>query len=80
MVVETIVVAALHGAYGGLTWVAGANLRGVAVFLVLWPWVSGNLWGACAFHTFWNRHQGNLWGAPVFHTAMDTSAGHCISR
>lgn len=37
MVVETIVVAALHGAYGGLTWVAWANSRGVAVFLVLRP-------------------------------------------
>lgn len=49
MVVETIVVAALHGAYGGLTWVAGANSRGVAVFLVLWPWggVVVPLPGAC---------------------------------
>ncbi|MEX5308313.1 hypothetical protein [Kocuria sp. CPCC 205297] len=43
MVVETIVVAALHGAYGGLTWVACANSRGVAVFLVLWPMTYG-LW------------------------------------
>lgn len=41
MVVETIVVAALHGAYGGLTWVACANSRGVAVFLVLWPMAYG---------------------------------------
>lgn len=43
MVVEAIVVAALHGAYGGLTWVAWANSRGVAVFLVLWPMAYG-LW------------------------------------
>lgn len=41
MVVETIVVAALHGAYGGLTWVAWANSRGVAVFLVLGPMAVG---------------------------------------
>ncbi|HAG63733.1 MAG TPA: hypothetical protein DCL70_06995 [Kocuria sp.] len=49
MVVETIVVAALHGAYGGLTWVAWANSRGVAVLLVLWPWggVVVPLPGAC---------------------------------
>ena len=76
MVVQTIVFAALHGANGGLTWVAWANLCGVAVFLGLWVWVSGSLWGACAFHTFWNWSQGNLWGAPVSHTNMGTSVGH----
>ncbi|MDO4918057.1 CPBP family intramembrane glutamic endopeptidase [Kocuria sp.] len=76
VVVQTVAFAALHGANGGLTWVAWGNLCMVAVFLALWVWVTGSLWGACAFHTFWNWSQGNLWGAPVSHMRMSTSVGH----
>lgn len=76
IVIQTVVFAVLHGANGGLTWVAWANLCGVSVFLGLWVWVSGSLWGACAFHTFWNWSQGNLWGAPVSHTRVGTAVGH----
>ncbi|WP_423446809.1 type II CAAX endopeptidase family protein [Kocuria sp. KSNUG] len=76
MIIQTIVFAVLHGANGGLTWVAWGNLCAVAVFLGLWVWVSGNLWGACAFHAFWNWSQGNLWGAPVSHAQVGTSVAH----
>ena len=76
VVVQTVVFAAMHGANGGLTWVAWGNLCMVAVFLALWVWVTGSLWGACAFHTFWNWSQGNLWGAPVSHQKMSMSVGH----
>lgn len=73
LVIQAAVFAGLHGANGGLTWVAWANLVGVAVFLGLWVWVTGNLWGACAFHTVWNWSQGNLWGAPISHNQASTS-------